>query len=64
MEAAVLGFFAERDEFVTPEAVSKLSNTLQAAGKEFDFTTYPDTDYAFFNRTRKEVYNQEAANKS
>ena len=61
LKAPLLGFFAERDDFVSPQVVQELDQQLNEAGKVHDFTTYPSTDHAFFNRRRPEVYNQGAA---
>ena len=57
----MLGLYAEKDGFVTPAVVHALENQLKALGKEAEFKIYPGTDHAFFNDTRKEVYNAEAA---
>lgn len=61
LRAPVLGLFAERDGFVSPQVVRALDEQLTALGKAHDFTTYPGTDHAFFNDTRPEVYNAAAA---
>lgn len=56
LEAPVLGFFAERDGFVTPEAARKLEADLRAAGKEVEVTIFDGADHAFFNDSRPDVY--------
>lgn len=56
LEAPVLGFFAERDGFVTPEAARKLESDLRAAGKEGEITIFDGADHAFFNDSRPDVY--------
>lgn len=61
LAAPVLGIFAEKDAFVTPEAVAALRQELDRYGKTYDFETYPGTDHAFFNDTRPEVYQPDAA---
>jgi carboxymethylenebutenolidase len=61
MSAAVLGHYAEKDDFFTPEAANALADQLRALGKSVEIIIYPDTDHAFFNDTRPEVYNAEAA---
>ena len=58
LKAPVLGFFAEKDPMVTPEAAHALEQQLKDAGKAADITVYPGADHAFFNDTRTEVYNQ------
>ena len=57
----VLGFFGEKDAFVTPESVNALEKKFTDAGVEVDFHTYPGAQHAFFNDTRTEVYHAEAA---
>ena len=64
LEAPVLGFFAEHDEYATPEAVKALDAELTKYGKKHNFLTYPNTHHAFFNDDRPEVYNQSAAENS
>ena len=61
LRAPVLGIFAENDGFVTAEVVQKLENDLRQAGKRHDFHTYPGVEHAFFNDTRADVYDAEAA---
>jgi carboxymethylenebutenolidase len=59
--APVLGLFAEKDAYVSPEVVKKLEAVLKQAGIETDFTIYPGCDHGFFNDTRKEVHDVAAA---
>lgn len=59
--APVLGLYAERDKSVTPDSVRELESKLKALGKPCEVHIYPETDHAFFNDTRPEVYNAEAA---
>src|SRR5262245_38286090 len=61
LSAPVLGLFAERDAFVTPAAARKLEADIRAAGKSVEVHIYPGVDHAFFNDTRPDVYNREAA---
>jgi carboxymethylenebutenolidase len=61
LEAPVLGLFADRDGMVPPAAVAELDQRLTDAGKRHEFHTYPGTDHAFFNDTRPEVYDADAA---
>lgn len=61
LSAPVLGLFAERDAFVTPEVARKLAADVRAAGKRFDLHVYPGCDHAFFNDSRPDVYQREAA---
>jgi carboxymethylenebutenolidase len=57
----LLGLFAERDDYASPAAVMELDRELNELGKAHEFVTYPNTDHAFFNDDRPEVYNEEAA---
>jgi carboxymethylenebutenolidase len=63
LQAAVLGHYAGNDDFFTPEAAEQLGAQLTALGKDVEIIVYPDTDHAFFNDTRPEVYNAAAATK-
>jgi carboxymethylenebutenolidase len=61
LEAAVLGHYAELDEYCTPDAARALEARLRGLGKEAEVYIYPGTDHAFFNDSRPEVYNAEAS---
>ena len=61
LTAPVLGIFGEDDGFVTPEAVNQLETAIQQAGGSIETHIYPKAQHAFFNNTRSEVYNPEAA---
>jgi carboxymethylenebutenolidase len=61
LRAPVLGLYAGRDQFVPPEAVRALEAKLKALGKRAEIHTYPDAEHAFFNDTRPEVFDPEAA---
>jgi carboxymethylenebutenolidase len=61
LRAPVLGLFAEKDESVPPDAVRELEAKLREHGKRVEVHIYPGTDHAFFNDTRPEVYDPEAA---
>ena len=65
LAAVVEGHYAETDRgTAAPEAVKELEATLRAKGKDATFHVYPGTHHAFFNDTRAEVYNAEAAQTS
>jgi carboxymethylenebutenolidase len=64
LEAPVLGIFAERDEFVPPEAVRKLEAGLRAAGKRCSFTLFPGVGHAFLNDSRPDAYDAAAAERA
>jgi carboxymethylenebutenolidase len=61
MTAAVLGHYAEKDEYFTPEAANALADQLRSMGKSVEIVVYPGADHAFFNDTRAEVYDAEAS---
>ena len=61
LRAPVLGLFAERDKSVPPEAVRALEERVREHGKSIETHIYPGTDHAFFNDTRPEVYDPQAA---
>jgi carboxymethylenebutenolidase len=61
MSAAVLGHYAEKDEYFTPEAAQALAEQLRGLGKSVQVHVYPGVDHAFFNDTRPEVYDADAA---
>ncbi len=61
LQAPVLGIYAERDGFVTPAVVHDLEKQLKSLGKSAEMHIYPGVDHAFFNDSRPEVYNAEAA---
>jgi carboxymethylenebutenolidase len=61
LQAPVLGFFAENDAFVTPDAARNLEAQLKSAGKRAEFHIYRGAGHAFFNDTRPEVYNEACA---
>ena len=61
LNAPILGVFAEKDEFVGPEAVAGLEAAIRKVGKKITTHSYKGVDHAFFNDTRPDVYNAEAA---
>lgn len=61
LQAPVLGFYAGRDGFVTPESVRELERQLKELGKTAEIEINPDVDHGFFNDTRPQVYNEAAA---
>ena len=61
MSAAVLGHIAGADEYFPPEAAAALQAQLRGLGKEADFHVYEGAHHAFFNDTRPEVYDADAA---
>lgn len=61
LHAPVLGLYAARDGFVTPDSVRELERKVKDLGKQIEVHIYPETDHAFFNDSRPEVYNAGAA---
>jgi carboxymethylenebutenolidase len=61
LQAPVLGLYAEQDTFVTLDRVRELEAKLKRLGKPAEIHVYQGTNHAFFNDTRPEVYNREAA---
>ena len=61
LKAPVLGLYAEKDGFVTPDSVRALEKNLKDLGKRADIHIYPGADHAFFNDERPQVYNEPAA---
>ncbi|MGD0254700.1 MAG: dienelactone hydrolase family protein [Acidimicrobiales bacterium] len=61
LDAAVLGHYAELDEYCPPDAARDLEARLRGLGKEAQIHIYPGADHAFFNDTRPEVHNAEAS---
>ncbi|HEY5724898.1 MAG TPA: dienelactone hydrolase family protein, partial [Methylomirabilota bacterium] len=57
----VLGLFAEKDAFVTPETARGVEAAIKKAGKSVYIHVYPDVDHAFFNDERPDAYNKAAA---
>jgi carboxymethylenebutenolidase len=61
LQAPVLGIWAGKDGFVTPQVVQALDQELTQLGKPHEFHTYPDAAHAFFNDTRSEVHDAAAS---
>jgi carboxymethylenebutenolidase len=64
VKGAVLGHFAEEDDFAPPELVERMENELRDAGVDVAFHHYPGTTHAFFNDDRPEVHDAEASETS
>jgi carboxymethylenebutenolidase len=61
LKAPVLGLWAGKDGFVTPQVVQELDQQLAKLGKRHQFHTYPNAQHAFFNDTRADVHDPTAA---
>jgi carboxymethylenebutenolidase len=60
LKVPTLFIAGERDAWINPEKVSGLRNAASKYGLPVEAVSY-DADHAFFNDTRPEVYNAEAA---
>ncbi|MBI4638435.1 MAG: dienelactone hydrolase family protein [Candidatus Rokubacteria bacterium] len=61
LSGPVLGLYAERDGFVTPQVAREVDAAIRAAGKTSEIHIYPGVDHAFFNDERPDAYNRAAA---
>jgi len=61
VQGAVLGHFAEHDDWASEENAKPVFDKLKTLGLEVDAHKYPGTSHAFFNDDRPEVYVKEAA---
>ena len=56
IEGAVLGIFAEHDDFIPLETVRALEASLKDADVDAEIEIFPGTQHAFLNETRAEVH--------
>jgi carboxymethylenebutenolidase len=61
LSCPLLGLFGEEDKHPSPEQVAELEAALKAAGKTYEFHSYPNAGHAFF-ATNRPSYRFEAAN--
>ncbi|MBN2622565.1 MAG: dienelactone hydrolase family protein [Acidimicrobiales bacterium] len=61
LDAKVLGHYAGDDAMFGPDKVAELQKTLDDLGKDARLHVVSGADHAFFNDTRPEVHNPEAA---
>jgi len=61
MTAPVLFIGASDDPWITTDKMERLKNAMQRFGKEGSVEIYQGVGHAFFNDTRPEAYNREAA---
>ena len=57
----MLGLFAEKDGFVTPQVAKDLDAAIKKAGKQSEIHIYPGVNHAFFNDERPDAYDTTAA---
>ena len=58
--APVLAFYGEADVRLI-ESLPALETAMKNHNRDFSYMRYPHTGHAFFNDTRKEAYNEDAA---
>jgi len=61
LSGPVLGLFAEKDGFVTPQVAKDTDAAIKKAGQRSEINIYPNVDHGFFNDERPDVYNKAAA---
>ncbi len=61
LSGPVLGLFAEKDAFVTPETARGVEAAIKKAGKPVEVHIYPGVDHAFFNDENTAAYNKASA---
>ena len=61
LSGPVLGLFAEKDAFVTPQTAREVEAAIKKAGKPVEVHIYPNVDHGFFNDERPDVYDKAAA---
>jgi carboxymethylenebutenolidase len=54
------GHFGRKDDWITPAVVADIEASMTGAGNPPEIYSY-DADHAFFNKTRADVYDPEAA---
>lgn len=57
----LLGSFGALDTGIPPEKLKEFEDALHKAGKQIDLKIYPNAKHGFFNDSRPEAYNAEAA---
>lgn len=61
VRGAVLGHFAEHDDWASKDIAGALFEHLDELGKPAEWHIYEGTEHAFFNDSRPEVYKADAA---
>ncbi|HZP27047.1 MAG TPA: dienelactone hydrolase family protein [Dehalococcoidia bacterium] len=61
LKGPVFAVYAEHDNFSTEEVRKDLEAALKQHGKQFESKVYPNTQHAFFNDSRPQMHNAEAA---
>ena len=58
--SSFLAHFAETDDWVSSASIKKLSRSLENAGRDFSFHTYPGTSHWFFEQDRTDAFDPQA----
>jgi carboxymethylenebutenolidase len=61
VKGAVLGHYAEHDDFANRELADRIEGELRDAGVNVTFHHHPGTSHAFFNDSRPQVHDRDAA---
>jgi carboxymethylenebutenolidase len=61
IQSPLLGLFAEHDHNFSPEKVRDFEKELEKGSAPHEIHIYPGTQHAFFNDTRANIYNAQAA---
>jgi carboxymethylenebutenolidase len=61
LSAPILFIGADQDQWITMEKMNRLKDMLAKLGKKGEVKIYEGMQHAFFNDTRPDVYNKEAA---
>ena len=61
VQGSVLIHVAEHDDWVTEEGARLAAEKIRSYGQDAQFHVYADTNHAFFNDSRPEVYAKDAA---
>jgi carboxymethylenebutenolidase len=61
LNGPVLGLFAEKDGFVTPQTAKDVDAAIRKAGKSSEIHIYPGVDHAFFNDENQGAYHKQTA---
>lgn len=64
IKGAVLGHYADHDDYASPEQVRALEKQLKDAGKDVEFQIYEGTQHGFFNDERPEQHAPDASRQS
>ena len=61
LSGPVLGLFAEKDGFVTPQTARDTDAAIKKSGKSSEIHIYPNVDHAFFNDENTAAYHKPSA---